>query len=206
MKKSTVGVTIVLILVIVGLVGFYAFLTGRAKTEAQESVMTPVQQVLSRDLAKDYPATVKEVVKYYTELEKCFYNEECTEEELEQLGMKARELYDRDLLAINEVDNYLLQLKTDVKRFKDAKRRISSISVASSTNVDEYMVDGFQFARLRCTYSMLEGANSKPTHLVYLLRRDDNRRWKIYGWDFAENLTIYNNTSSDEGTGNENEG
>ena len=53
MKKSTVGVTIVLILVIVGLVGFYAFLTGRAKTEAQESVMTPVQQVLSRDLAKD---------------------------------------------------------------------------------------------------------------------------------------------------------
>ena len=127
MKKSTVRVTIVMILLVVGLVGFYAFLTGRAKTEAQESVMTPVQQVLSRDLAKDYPATVKEVVKYYTEIEKCFYNEECTEEELEQLGMKARELYDHDLLAINEVGTYLLQLKADVKNFKDAKRRISNI-------------------------------------------------------------------------------
>ena len=187
MKKSTVGVTIVLILVIVGLVGFYAFLTGRAKTEAQESVMTPVQQVLSRDLAKDYPATVKEVVKYYTELEKCFYNEECTEEELEQLGMKARELYDRDLLAINEVDNYLLQLKTDVKRFKDAKRRISSISVASSTNVDFFSQDGFDFARIYCGYVVKESTGQSVMEgRVYLLRRDEERHWKIYGWQLVE--------------------
>ena len=189
MKKSTVGVTIVLILVIVGLVGFYAFLTGRAKTEAQESVMTPVQQVLSRDLAKDYPATVKEVVKYYTELEKCFYNEECTEEELEQLGMKARELYDRDLLAINEVDNYLLQLKTDVKRFKDAKRRISSISVASSTNVDFFSQDGFDFARIYCGYVVKESTGQSVMEgRVYLLRRDEERHWKIYGWESADKV------------------
>ena len=189
MKKSTVGVTIVLILVIVGLVGFYAFLTGRAKTEAQESVMTPVQQVLSRDLAKDYPATVKEVVKYYTELEKCFYNEECTEEELEQLGMKARELYDRDLLAINEVDNYLLQLKTDVKRFKDAKRRISSISVASSTNVDFFSQDGFDFARIYCGYGVQESTGQSVMEgRVYLLRRDEERHWKIYGWESADKV------------------
>ena len=189
MKKSTVGVTIVLILVIVGLVGFYAFLTGRAKTEAQESVMTPVQQVLSRDLAKDYPATVKEVVKYYTELEKCFYNEECTEEELEQLGMKARELYDRDLLAINEVDNYLFQLKTDVKRFKDAKRRISSISVASSTNVDFFSQDGFDFARIYCGYVVKESTGQSVMEgRVYLLRRDEERHWKIYGWESADKV------------------
>lgn len=189
MKKSTVGVTIVLILVIVGLVGFYAFLTGRAKTEAQESVMTPVQQVLSRDLAKDYPATVKEVVKYYTELEKCFYNEECTEEELEQLGMKARELYDRDLLAINEVDNYLLQLKTDVKKFKDAKRRISSISVASSTNVDFFSQDGFDFARIYCGYVVKESTGQSVMEgRVYLLRRDEERHWKIYGWESADKV------------------
>ena len=189
MKKSTVRVTIVMILLVVGLVGFYAFLTGRAKTEAQESVMTPVQQVLSRDLAKDYPATVKEVVKYYTELEKCFYNEECTEEELEQLGMKARELYDRDLLAINEVDNYLLQLKTDVKRFKDAKRRISSISVASSTNVDFFSQDGFDFARIYCGYVVKESTGQSVMEgRVYLLRRDEERHWKIYGWESADKV------------------
>ena len=77
MKKSTVAITIVLIVVIVGVVGVYAIMTGRAKTEAAKTVMTPVQEALSRDLEKDYPATVKEVVQYYTELEKCFYNEDC---------------------------------------------------------------------------------------------------------------------------------
>ena len=71
MKKSTMGVTIALLILIVGIVATYAILTGKAKTETEESLMTAVQTALNRDLAKDYPATVKEVVKYYTELEKC---------------------------------------------------------------------------------------------------------------------------------------
>lgn len=189
MKKSNVRVTIVMILLVVGLVGFYAFLTGHAKTQAQEAVMTPVQEVLSRDLSKNYPATVKEVVKYYTEIEKCFYNEECTEEELEQLGMKARELYDHDLLAINEVGTYLLQLKADVKNFKDAKRRISNISVAASTNVDFFSQDGFDFARIYCGYTVKESTGQSVAEgRVYLLRRDEERHWKIYGWESADKV------------------
>ena len=189
MKKSTVRVTIVLILLIVGLVGFYAFLTGRARTQAQEPVMTPVQEALSRDLTKNYPATVKEVVKYYTEIEKCFYNEDCTEEELEQLGMKARELYDDDLLAINDVDIYLLQLKADVKKFKDAKRRIGNISVAASTNVDFFSQDGFDFARIYCGYTVKESTGQSVSEgRVYLLRRDEERHWKIYGWESADKV------------------
>ena len=189
MKKSTVRVTIVMILLVVGLVGFYAFLTGHAKTQAQEAVMTPVQEVLSSDLSKNYPATVKEVVKYYTEIEKCFYNEECTEEELEQLGMKARELYDHDLLAINEVGTYLLQLKADVKNFKDAKRRISNISVAASTNVDFFSQDGFDFARIYCGYTVKESTGQSVAEgRVYLLRRDEERHWKIYGWESADKV------------------
>lgn len=189
MKKSTMRVTIVLILLIVGLVGFYAFLTGRARTQAQEAVMTPVQEALSRDLTKNYPATVKEVVKYYTEIEKCFYNEDCTEEELEQLGMKARELYDDDLLAINDVDIYLLQLKADVKKFKDAKRRIGNISVAASTNVDFFSKDGFDFARIYCGYTVKESTGQSVSEgRVYLLRRDEERHWKIYGWESADKV------------------
>jgi len=44
-----------------------------------------VQKVLSRDMQNDYPSTVKEVAKYYTEIQRCLYNEEYTEEELAQL-------------------------------------------------------------------------------------------------------------------------
>lgn len=183
-KKSTVVVTLVLIFVVVGVVGVYAVLMGRARASADSAVMTPVQRVLSRDLSVEYPGTVKEVVKYYTEIEKCFCNEDCTEEELERLGMRARELYDEELLAANDVDAYLTRLKADISTFKSQKRRIGSIAVAASTSVDFFSQDGYEFARIYCGYNVMEGNGKSVTQgRVYLLRRDSNRLWKIYGWD-----------------------
>lgn len=189
MKKSTTGIIIALIVVIVGVVGVYAFLTGKAKSEAADAALTQVQLVLSKDLTRDYPATVKEVVKYYTEIEKCFYNEDCTEEEIEQLGMQARGLYDDELLANNEMGTYLVELKSDIRSFKEAKRRISSISVAASTNVDFFSDDGYDFARIYCGYVVIEGnGQSVAEGRVFLLRRDADRHWKIYGWESADKV------------------
>ena len=115
MKKSTVIIAVVLMLVLTAVVGCYAFLSGRAKEKEKEAELTAVQLVLSKDLDRDYPATPKAVIRYYTEIEKCFYNETCTDEELEQLGMKARQLYDEELLANNEVGTYLTRLKTEIE-------------------------------------------------------------------------------------------
>lgn len=201
-RKASTRITIIILLVIVTVVGYYAYLSNKTRGIQRETSMTFVQEVLSRDLQLDYPPTPKEVVKYYSDIMKCFYNEDCTEEEIDKLGLKARELYDRELAEHNETKDYLSNLKAEIETFKAKKRRINHVSIASSTNVEEYEVDGFRFARLRCTYSMLEGGASKPTHFVYLLRRDENRHWKIYGWDLAENLTIYKNTSTDARTGN----
>lgn len=189
MKKSTMGIIIACIVVIVGVVGVYAFLTGKAKSDAQSTALTPVQVALSRDLSRDYPATVKEVVKYYTEIEKCFYNEDCTEEEIERLGMQARELYDQELLENNEVGTYLVQLKEEIKAFKDSGRRISSISVAASTNVDFFSDDGYDFARLYCGYVVADGSGQSISEgRVFLLRRDEDRHWKIYGWESSDKV------------------
>ena len=188
MKKSTMGVTIALLILIVGIVATYAILTGKAKTETEESLMTAVQTALNRDLAKDYPATVKEVVKYYTELEKCIYNEEYTDQEQEALFMQARELYDDDLKSINEVGIYLQKMKQEVQEFRDAKRRINSIAVSASTNVDYFDEDGYEFARIYCGYSVLDNKKSVLEGRVYLLRRDAEKHWRIYGWANAKDV------------------
>lgn len=182
MKKSTIGVTIALLIVVVGIVATYAILTGRAKTEAEKSAMTSVQLALSRDLSRDYPATVKEVVKYHTELEKCIYNDPYTDEEQEALLMQARELYDRDLKEANQVGIYLQNRKQDIRAFREAKRRINNIAVSASTNVDYFSDDGFDFARIYCGYSILDNKRTVLEGRVFLLRRDEDRRWKIYGW------------------------
>lgn len=183
MKKTTVGITILIMAVIVGAVGCYAYFAGKSRQEAEEAALSTVQLALTRDLQNDYPATVKEVVRYYTELQKCFYNEECTDEELEALAMQARLLYDDELLEANEVPAYLDRLRAEVASFRSQNRRITGVAVAASTSVFYFQEDGYSFARIHCGYTISEKVvQSSNTGVVYLLRQDENKRWKIYGW------------------------
>lgn len=188
MKKSTLRITIIFIVLIAGIVGYYAYLSGRSRKMDSDAKMTETQLVLNRDMRNDYPSTVREVVKYYMDIQKCLYNSECTDEELEQLGLRARELYDADLLENNEEEMNLLQLKSEVASFRTSENKMISISVASSVNVDTFKEDGYEFARIQCNYTVIEKGKSNPTKTIFLLRRDENRRWKIYGWDLAENV------------------
>lgn len=191
MKKTNTSVTKItalFIFLLVLVVGYYAYLSGTHRTEQQEAVMSEVDTALSRDLDNDYPATPKEVIKYYNDLMKCFYNEECTAEELQDLGRKSLQLFDEELQENNDEDTYLIRLKGEVQNYKDSKRKITSVSLAPSTNVDYYSVDGYSFARISCGYTMTENGKKTSTVMVYLLRRDDSRRWKIYGWETADQL------------------
>jgi len=188
MKKTTTKVTVLFIFVIVIIVGFYAYLSGQRRIEAENAVMTETQIVLSRDLSNDYPATVKEVVKYYAQIQKCYYGSECTDEEIDQLGRKAWELFDPDLQQNNPIDTYLTSLKAEIISFHTAGRSMTSSAVAASTNVDFFVDDGFDFARIHCGYGFMEKNESKAVRIVYLLRRDADRKWRIYGWDYAENV------------------
>ena len=191
MKKTNTSVTkitVLFIFLLVLVVGYNANLSGTHRTEQQEAVMSEVDTALSRDLDNDYPATPKEVIKYYNDLMKCFYNEECTAEELQDLGRKSLQLFDEELQENNDEDTYLIRLQGEVQNYKDNKRKITSVSLAPSTNVDYYSVDGYSFARISCGYTMTENGKKTSTVMVYLLRRDDSRRWKIYGWETADQL------------------
>ena len=191
MKKTNTSVTkitVLFIFLLVLVVGYYAYLSGTHRTEQQEAVMSEVDTALSRDLDNDYPATPKEVIKYYNDLMKCFYNEECTAEELQDLGRKSLQLFDEELQENNDEDTYLIRLQGEVQNYKANTRKITSVSLAPSTNVDYYSVDGYSFARISCGYTMTENGKKTSTVMVYLLRRDDSRRWKIYGWETADQL------------------
>lgn len=197
MKKATPKLVITFICLIVLLVGYYAYLANKDREEKEEAKMTAVQEVLSRDLQYDYPPTVKEVIKYYNEIVKCFYNEDCTEGEINELGQKARELYDEELLEANEVGPYLIRLQGEVKEHKEKERHISVVVLGSSTSVDYFEEDGYSFARIMCGYNVTEGDENHATKQIYLLRKDENNRWKIYGWEDATNLQLQSGTPTE---------
>lgn len=186
MRNKNTRIAIIVVLVIIAVVGYYAYLSNRSRAQKDEAKLSTVQTVLSKSLEFDYPPTPKEVMKYYNEIVKCFYNEDCTEEEIEALGNKARELYDEELLANNEQEIYMINLKADIQDYKDNNRRITSTSVASSANVDYFSEDGYDFARIMCGYSIMENGVSVSSGQVYLLRKDEDKHWKIYGWESIE--------------------
>ena len=193
-KKNTTRMTVVFVVMIVLVVGYYSYLVNKSKEEKASLNVTAIERVLGRDLSNNYPATPKEVIKYYNEILKCLYNEESTPEEVDSVAVQSRELFDEELLSVNELGTYLMNIEAEVKDYKSKSRRIASISLASSANVDYYSLDGFDFARIACTYIMAEGKANSASNMFYLLRKDENRKWKIYGWADASKVK----TSADD--------
>lgn len=170
------------------LLAYYLLNLKVEKSKPEDYVkLTEVQEVLARNLETNYPQTPKEVIKYYSEITKCFYNEEYTEEELYDLAMKAMGLYDHDLAANKTEEEYLVDLKSEIQAFKNNGYSVSSYSTSSSTDVYYFEEDGYQFARLYCTYNVRMGTVTQPIEEIFLLRMDLEGHWKIYGWDAASN-------------------
>ena len=86
-NKNGAKLLVVGIILAVLVIGYYFYLSNRQSADREEVVeSTLVQSVLMKDLEKSYPPTPKEVVKYFNEISKCFYNETYTEEELYDLA------------------------------------------------------------------------------------------------------------------------
>ncbi|NTV79368.1 MAG: hypothetical protein HGA25_09620 [Clostridiales bacterium] len=190
-KKNNVLVPIFLIAIIAVVLVLYYVLANQDTTGQEEEIVvsTPVSDVLLRNLDTDYPPTPKEVIIYYSELIQCFYNEEYTEEDLIKLADKARLLYDDELLAENKEEEYLFDLKEDISTFEKGDIEISSFATSASVDVEYDTMDGFEWARLNCVYSVRQSTTRTAINHVYLLRKDENSHWRIYGWKLADDGT-----------------
>nr|MBQ8253156.1 hypothetical protein [Lachnospiraceae bacterium] len=192
MKRfSTNKGVIIFVVLILLIVGFYYYLSNRSVSQPEESVseievMTATQQMLARDLDINYPPTPREVVKYFSEITQCFYNEELTEEDIYNLGMKARELYDAELVANQTEADYIDSLKYDIAEFNKNNRTVVSYNPSSSVDVETFSEDGYEWARLYCNYTIKQNEILYNSNMVFILRLDENEHYKIYGWKLVE--------------------
>ncbi len=181
---------LIIVLLVIAVVAYYCYLVTRADAKTAEPELTRADEVLLRNMSNNYPPTPKEVIKYYNEIMKCFYNEDCSQEEIEDLARRARELYDDDLVRYNSWDNYIIALSAEIASYHENGRKLTGCSVAASTDVDYFEEDGYSFARISCRYTISQGKEAKETTQIYLLRKDDDGHWRIFGWDLAENVHV----------------
>lgn len=183
MGKAKSAIIIVVLVALIG--GYYFYLSNHQKTE-EETVVTAVQDVLLKNLDTNYPPTPKEVVKYYSDITKCLYNENYTNEQFEQMADKLLALYDDELAENNPRDQYLKDLKNDVDEFLKKGYSIVSYSTSTSTDVEEYTYEGRKCANLYCIYSIKSGAEYKSSKQIFVLRKDtETGHWKILGFEIV---------------------
>lgn len=172
-------------------IGYYSYLSSRnarinsqAAAEQQAIEMTATKELIARSAYKEYPTTPTQVVKYYNEITACFYNDTYSDEELEKLAELCNNLYDVELVA--NQNNYIEKLKEDIKVFKAGNITIYDSTVTPATDVTYFTYEGYECAKLNSVYTLKSGTNYQTTVEVYILRKDSEGHWKIYGFDLAE--------------------
>lgn len=193
MKKYKSLIVIAILAVLA--VGYYIYLSKKpVNTDPVDSQKEKslVAEYIARDLNATYPETPSGVVKLYSEIMKCYYSEKYTDEQLEQLVSQARLLWDNELLEKNPMDEYMINLKADIKSYKDKSRVIKDFKIDGSAAVDyQTDKDGAQYASLHAEYWVRENnTTTTKSYEKYMLRKDENGNWKILYWQLSEATDI----------------
>lgn len=185
MKKR--GGVIVLILMAVLVIGAFAFVAYRTPKTAEEATeVTEKAELMSRNIAANYPSTPREVMKLYNRYMLCLYgvdSSELTDDEVRALGRKLREMFDDELLEENPEEVHLLSLSQEIVAFRTDEKVMIQANVCDSNEVDYIDVDGASGALLESSYFVKKGTKEfSRTYQQFLLRKDKNGNWRILGF------------------------
>lgn len=175
-----IGIIIAAVVCVALICGGFWFLKVRMDN-SKEKELTEVQKLTSRDLDKDYPPTAREVVKLYNRIISAYYGEKHTDQELEKMAEQALMLFDGDLAANNPKEDYVKQVRSEVENYKIRKRSIVNHDVCGSRDV-VFLKDketGDEIAYVNAWYFVKENTKYDRTYHEYVLRKDEDGRWKI---------------------------
>lgn len=180
MKKSGLKSILIVVFCACLCVGYFYYLTQ--KTGGKEAAMTEVELIISKDLESSYPKTAREVIKFYNRILKCYYSQGYTEGQLEQITEQARTLMDEELRQKNPEELYLEAVKADISSYDKAGKTIYNIGLEDSNEIEYKTVKGQECAYVDVTYYVKGNDGSQRSSQTYILRRDDDNKWRILGF------------------------
>ncbi len=180
-RISTVigGILVVIIIILL----IYMDVSRRSSEEkaANNKSLTEAGKLLERDLNTNYPETPREVAKFYSSITKTLYSG-LGDDEVKALAKKILELYDEEFLQVNPEENYLKDLYSDIAAWNKADRKITNYLLVNEEMEEKWEADGREYATVFVSYYILENGKASETRR-YLLRKSEEGKWKILGWD-----------------------
>jgi hypothetical protein len=184
MKRRMRWLVTLTLLAVVVVIWYYVDSNKPLESDGTKEVgeVTEIDKVLNKDLEKSYPHTAREVIQLFIRIQKCYYNEKWSEEEFVKLAYKATELFDEELKNSNPFDEYYEELKTEVSQYKDEKKIINRTILDKTSEIVYSTVEEQKYASLNCTYYLKSASGTSKVIETYILRKDEEDRWKILGW------------------------
>lgn len=161
-------------------VGYFFYLNHRESEKAKAP--TETDEVISRNLEASYPSTPREVVKFYNRILSCIYNGESTDEEIKALGEQARILYDEETLEGTSVEEQMRNLRKELAEYEKDNQKIINVTISTSQDVERKEVNGEECAYVESSYYIKGKETAGRISQTYILRKDDQGRWKILGF------------------------
>lgn len=189
-KKGLKGFTLVIFIVALVALGYYLHLTNESPDHQDVSPSSEKEILLSYDMVEDYPKTVREAVKLHCRYLKYIYNEgltkDVTEDDLFTLNQKMRQLFDEELLELNSQDKQLQALKDEMALYKANKQKFVSYTLAEASQIEYNTEDDVEYAKMRVAVAMTIDGASLSTDEEYILRKDEEGKWRILGWQVIQ--------------------
>ena len=91
-----------------------------------------------------------------------------------------------DLLQMNPKEVYVTKVKDEVADYKNHDRKIVSIEVSDTANVEYVTSGGEDYAYVQVFYFVKEGSNFQNTYQKYCLRKDSSGKWKILAVELTD--------------------
>lgn len=181
MKKKA-GIVILAVLFVALICGSFYYVKIKSNaTPDEDTHLTKIQKITTRDLEKNYPKTPRAVVKLYNQIITSYYSGNYTDDEFDKLIDQARMLFDQDLADNNSKDDYKKSVETSIADYKNRSFKIRQTNVCDSDDV-KYLTDdsnGDKLAYVTASYFTEENKKFDKTYQMYVLRKDDNGDWKI---------------------------
>lgn len=190
-KQKTTTIVVIMFAVVVAIaIGFWTILEhGRNKVEEENIIHSKNEEVntlVNKDLNINYPSTPREVLKMYSRLQTCAYNQGLSDKDLTAIIEQMRMLFDDELITANSLEQQLEDVKKEIKQFQKKKQTISNYVIDKDSSVKEKKIKEKEYATLVVSYLIKEYRGYNKTYEQFILRKDAENKWKILGWDLVK--------------------
>ena len=149
----------------------------------EEASLSKIDEVILKDLDEAYPASVREVIKYYYKVLQCMFNGEATDKQIVQLIDKERALFDKELLKKNEYGTFVKKRNEEISKYEKNDIKLLKFVIEDSEEIRYWQNNKAQMASIKAHIFMTGKKEYKDVYQEYVLRKDKTGKWKILSWD-----------------------